>query len=766
MMALVVLSAGTKGAPPVLQSLSPRGLERGKPVEILVSGTNMTPTTRLVFPFAVEQKVLPEAKPNPALARIEVVVPPATPLGMVPVRVLTDEGISGPLLVGVDAFPSVREVEDNNAFERAQKVVPPVIVDGQCPGGDVDFYRFTARKGQRLVLEVESARIGAAFLPFLRLTDDKKRLLASDDTQALNGDARLVFVAPMDGDYVVELSDTRYRGGNPAHYRLKIADYDFAEEVFPLGGKRGSTVDFTFRGGNLAGEVRQSRALADSNLRNLMHLSLEGLLRPGMMPPRVAIGDLPERLWLKNTGKDPRALDVQPPLVINSRLEKPGDVDRFQFSVEAGQIYRLAVGAEPFGSRLDGVLRVTDQMGRQLALADDTNILPTVPGLPAIQSADPELTLTVPAGSTLLVVELKDQRGRGGINFCYRMSIAPAVPDYLLQLAVSEINVPRGGTALLPVSVIRTGFLGPIDLALRDLPTGWTARGGRVAGLGTSGLFSISAPADGNGAERAVLVVEGRGVEGGREIRHQAEVNVILNRELAGPGAILPLSGVAIASTGADPFALEGPAALEIVQGYPATVPVKVARGKDQAMLAIQVSAFDPLVPPAAPPPGGLVFQAAAAANGPMATTTVTAGPNVPAGPLDLAIQGKAKVAGVDRTVVAPIVQATVRRPFEIVLEGPTLALVPGTTITLKGQVRRQPAFKDAVTLTLAGLPAGVILVAAPAPVAANQNDFAIALKVDPKAAVNGTLTLTASTTIGGVAYPQPVVNIAAMVKK
>src|SRR5260370_17281660 len=97
------------------------------------------------------------------------------------------------------------EVEDNNTFDKAQKVTFPCVVEGQCPGGDVDHFRFPAKKGQRVVVETLSARLGSAVLPQLRVTDDKQRLLVADDTQALRGDARLIFPAPAGAQYVLQL---------------------------------------------------------------------------------------------------------------------------------------------------------------------------------------------------------------------------------------------------------------------------------------------------------------------------------------------------------------------------------------------------------------------------------------------------------------------------------------------------------------------------------------------------------------------------------
>src|SRR5213075_2585280 len=81
-------------APPVLTSLSPRGAERGKPVEVVLTGANLSPQTRLILPFPAAQVPLPEAKPNPAQARLRLTVDPAVPLGIYPAHVATEDGVS------------------------------------------------------------------------------------------------------------------------------------------------------------------------------------------------------------------------------------------------------------------------------------------------------------------------------------------------------------------------------------------------------------------------------------------------------------------------------------------------------------------------------------------------------------------------------------------------------------------------------------------------------------------------------------------------
>src|SRR5262249_34882200 len=159
--------------------------------------------------------------------------------------------------------------------------------------------------------------------------------------------------------------------------------------------------------------------------------------------------------------------------------------------------------------------------------ADDIDLPPLAPGLGPNKSVDPALDVTVPPGTSLLVVELRDQRGRGGINFGYRLTVTPAVPDFALQAGVTEVNVPRGGTASLPVSVPRLGYTGPIQLSVPELPAGLTVQGGHVPANGGSGVVTITA------AESASLppgplsvTVEGRATTDVGEMRRQAEVRL------------------------------------------------------------------------------------------------------------------------------------------------------------------------------------------------------------------------------------------------
>ena len=118
------------------------------------------------------------------------------------------------------------------------------------------------RKGQRIVVDAQCARIGSGIDPTIRLTTaaaNRAYVASADDSPGLLTDARLTAVLPEDADYVVELSDSRYQGAGRPVYRLVIGAVPMAEEVYPLGGRAGETVGLELRGGTLVRRRRSPR---------------------------------------------------------------------------------------------------------------------------------------------------------------------------------------------------------------------------------------------------------------------------------------------------------------------------------------------------------------------------------------------------------------------------------------------------------------------------------------------------------------------------
>ena len=205
----------------------------------------------------------------------------------------------------------------------------------------------TGKKGQRILVDAQCARIGSGIDPSIRLTAagaSRTYVASADDSPGLVTDARLTAVLPADGDYVVELSDSRYQGGGRPVYRLVIGAVPEAEEVFPLGGRQGETVGLELRGGMLTG-MRIAAATLNPLVRNrIMPARITsaalGIAAPAQRGSRPGIAAAAGRLAVSRAARagrsGRRAARAIAPVVFNGRIDPPGENDRFVIATTPG----------------------------------------------------------------------------------------------------------------------------------------------------------------------------------------------------------------------------------------------------------------------------------------------------------------------------------------------------------------------------------------------------------------------------------------------
>jgi hypothetical protein len=142
-----------------------------------------------------------------------------------------------PNVIRVSEFPNVMEVEPNETVQTATeyKGELPVAFNGVIseapetaaakdpgnPNADADFFKFTAKKGQALDINVYARRLGSPLDPILTVYDAAgKQIGANDDTGG--PDSYFRFAVPADGQYVIRVRD-HLRGASPMHaYRVEI----------------------------------------------------------------------------------------------------------------------------------------------------------------------------------------------------------------------------------------------------------------------------------------------------------------------------------------------------------------------------------------------------------------------------------------------------------------------------------------------------------------------------------------------------------------
>jgi hypothetical protein len=404
--------------------------------------------------------------------------------GVYPIRVETPSGISNILLFTLGTYPEVTEEESqpnsppnrNDSIETAEPVrSSPVVVNGTLRGPERDVYRVSGKAGERRVFEVESRRCGSAIDPVLRILDGAgKQLVRSDDSPGTGLDARLDFTFPTEGAYYVEVTDARFSNQAQNFYRLKMGSYRYADGIFPLGGRRGGQTQVTFFGSH-AGTGAQIVA----DLRNAG--PSEAFTRVALpdspaLPFLFAVSDLPELL-------EPVEGAVPIPSVVNGRLEKDGEIDRFRLKVDPGDKLLIELQARELGtSRLEAIIAAYDAAGKKLDSAGDQPLPEDVFAIQGTSrtSSDPFLNLTVPPGVHEIVLTVEDLARRGGLAYGYRLMTRRQAEDFRLSLGSPFVNLPSGGTVVFSVTADRRGFDGPIQLTVADLPKGIRVDGGTI----------------------------------------------------------------------------------------------------------------------------------------------------------------------------------------------------------------------------------------------------------------------------------------------
>ena len=139
----------------------------------------------------------------------------------------------------VDDLPSVADARTNHdpPHRRTCNCRPPSTAIPTARHSTITAS--PAKAGERVSLEVLATRLGWDFDPVIRVLDVAGNELArADDDPATAADPRLVFTAPADGQYVVEVRDNRYRAGG--RYRIRLGSLAARNDAASAGRSTGN----------------------------------------------------------------------------------------------------------------------------------------------------------------------------------------------------------------------------------------------------------------------------------------------------------------------------------------------------------------------------------------------------------------------------------------------------------------------------------------------------------------------------------------------
>jgi len=764
-----------QAAPPVLRALEPRGAQRGQALRVTLVGDFLQAGAEITtsLPGAFSRLAPSPEKGESELPLLLQLKEDAAP-GLYPVRVRTEDGLSNVLLFSIGTFPETVEAESllkekeriekltNDTPASAEKLAVPVTVNGTLVGPDQDYYRFTAKAGERLVFEVDARRAGSAVDPVVHVTTTAgKELAVNNDALGAGVDARAEVTFAQAGEYLVLVHDAKYSDQDQNFYRLKIGSYPYAEFMFPLGGQRGKTVDVSLTGGSLAAPVVVKAALPSGMQGSYLAINVPGT---SSLPFLFRVGDLPELLepqpaspgaGLRSTraGKAvsekksaelARPVDLPASTAMNGRISRPGEVDRYRVPVTPGEQWAFEVEAASLGaSKLLGVLAVYDAAtSKRLALTELGQEAGTNPFNfdTSRNEVDPRLSISIPKDVIQVVISLEDLLGRGGEGFGYRLTAFPQPPDFNVELVTPYVNLPENGTAAIEVLVSRRGYDGPIRLSIPDLAEDFIQEGGNVPA-------ELNPPEDRRAFSLGYLTITAKPGAKSRPFEltvwaEATESSSPIRKQALAPGMVQAIRGVRQKSFKAPwlgaalPMAVANPVPVRIelakrhvriVQGGDYVLAWKLVKGP-QAGGGIKVENPRPTASikdlRVLRRPEGTDYMEEGTFH--ILTTYAT-----PPATFDLVIDA-ARITGMksERLITAPAVTVEIVPGYGLKLMSEKLAVRPGETIEIKGKIAREPGFDAVVKLQVEDLPQQVTSPELVIP--ADQTSFSLVVSAGP----------------------------------
>lgn len=507
---------------PALAGVPPVYLKQGESQDLTLTGQNLAGVTAVVVvpdPRGLTAALVQPDKPADgskpdanAPAKVKLSAAADAPLGDRELRLVTPTGVTAPLVVTVGQYPFFPDTEPNNAPDAAQTVKLPASLGGRVEApGDVDCYRFEAKKGQHLVFDIFAERLGSPLDPVLVIQDSNGRELPHADAYH-GGDPMAVFDAPADGTYTLLVRDIQYRGGGDYAYRVDAGEVPYVESLLPMTGRRGQKVEVTAVGHNLAGGEKVTLDLTNAE--------------PGPMPVRAktaagwsnevtfVVTDVPQVAGPGGNHSPEQAAAVAVPAEVTGVLAKAGDEDFYKFTLPVKQQVTIEVRARAIGSPVDPLVTLKTAKGD---VVEQTNGTP---------DADPRINRSLEAGEHVLSV--RDLTYAGGPGHAYRIDLATGTPppDFAVRFLPDATRVGRGGNVRVWCEVRRAnGYKGDVTVSVEGLPPGVTTSGPVVLAEKTSGLFTLSAAPDA-ALGSVPITLKATGTVGGQDVTRTGQAEL------------------------------------------------------------------------------------------------------------------------------------------------------------------------------------------------------------------------------------------------
>lgn len=470
------------GATPYITGAFPLGFERGKKVEVALSGSNLEGHERWT------------AEPNTTGAEM-VKVPEAL----------------NQIRLSAGDYPEVFEREGprrNDTPQTAQRVPLPVTINGVIAGGmvergapDRDYFQFSATKGQRLKLEVSAQRLGSPLDSVIEVLDRQgnpieratlrpmwETSVALRDAESTNGAFRILSYAGL------HVNDYVYAGNE----LLRVATLPRGpdEDIFFVtnSGRRVGYLDTTPASVALNApvyrvEIHEPGAKFPPNGMPVAHLYYRSDDAQGIAPTRDSLVHFTA----------PETADY----LVRIADSRDTESDRFAYRLTIGEERPdFSLSATPQNPNVPRGGSVAVQVTAMRIDGFDDPIQVKMEGLPAgvtalpavigpgqdttwIQlTADRDAEIAHPASIHVVAVSGKLMHEADAGDRLRLLALAPP-PDVKLWIETPSVALAPGGKTRVSVRVERAnGFTGRVPVDIRNLPPGV-----RIPDIGLNGVL-------------------------------------------------------------------------------------------------------------------------------------------------------------------------------------------------------------------------------------------------------------------------------------
>jgi hypothetical protein len=369
-----------KAGKPTLTNVSPRGLHLGVEQVLSLAGNDLAEATILTSNAALKP-IVDAAASTATKVVFKLQAPAGLGRGSHDVWVKTAGGESAKLKLYADDLAPITTTAADFKIGLVQIAKLPASVWGTLTEtGQHDAYRFTAKAGEELVLDLAVAQVGSvAKSPTLEIVDANHTVLAVNRGLDSGSDPFLAWKAPADGDYHVLVSNTTMDGSAGHGYRLTIGVLPYVTAWSPLAAQVGKETRVTLIGHHL-GDKATVTMKADKE--GMVNVPLDAKALRFRTMPTLRVSALAQVSEVEGNDDLAKAQLVNVPVQVSAALAGSeailastdgrmpsllGDTDHFAFDAKKGQTWIIETLAAQAGSPADTKLEVLHPDGKPVA---------------------------------------------------------------------------------------------------------------------------------------------------------------------------------------------------------------------------------------------------------------------------------------------------------------------------------------------------------------------------------------------------------------